>query len=71
MGSELRLGDILQLKKRHPCGSEQWEVYRLGADVGLKCIGCGRRVMLARSRLERRMRGTQSPKPGSPNVDPR
>ena len=70
MGSELRLGDTLQLKKRHPCGSEQWEVYRLGADVGLKCIGCGRRVMLARSRLERRMRGIQSAKPRFPNVDP-
>ena len=63
---ELRLGDTLRLKKRHPCGSEEWEVYRVGADIGLKCLGCGRRVMLPRSRLERRIRGVRPQKAVNP-----
>jgi len=57
---ELRLGEVLRLKKRHPCGSEEWEVYRLGADVGIRCVGCGRRVLLPRSRLEPRIRADRS-----------
>ena len=69
MVSELKLGDLLQLKKRHPCGSDEWEVYRVGGDVGLKCIGCGKRVMAPRSRLERRIRGIRLPKPDLPNTD--
>ena len=63
MAIELRLGGVLRLKKRHPCGSEEWEVYRVGADVGLKCLGCGRRVLLPRARLERRIRAIQSGRP--------
>jgi len=51
---ELRLGDVLRLRKQHPCGSAEWEVTRLGADVGLRCRGCARRVMLERPVLERR-----------------
>ncbi len=50
----LALGDVMRLKKVHPCGSYQWEVVRLGADIGLRCQGCGRRVLLPRSELERR-----------------
>ena len=53
---ELRLGDQLRLRKPHPCGSDRWEVVRLGADIGLRCLGCGRRVLLAREVLERRVR---------------
>lgn len=53
---ELRLGDVLRLKKSHPCGSDLWEVVRLGADIGLRCNRCQRRVMLQRSYLERRVR---------------
>jgi len=51
-----QIGDILRLKKAHPCGSFLWEVYRLGADIGLHCKGCGRRVLLPRHQLLRRVR---------------
>jgi hypothetical protein len=53
---EIRLGDILRLKKRHPCGGFQWEVVRLGADIGLVCQTCKRRVLLDRLVVERRVR---------------
>ena len=53
---ELRLGDLVRLKKGHPCGSYEWEVTRLGADIGLKCQGCGRYVMMPRSDLEKRVK---------------
>ena len=56
MALEVHLGDTVRLKKAHPCGSFSWEVTRLGADVGLVCLGCGRRTMLRRSRLEQRVR---------------
>jgi hypothetical protein len=51
----LRRGDVLRLRKPHPCGSPDFEVVRLGADIGLHCVSCGRRIMLARSLLERRL----------------
>ena len=51
---QLQLGDRLRLRKQHPCGSFDWEVVRLGADIGLVCEGCGRRVLLPRSEVERR-----------------
>ena len=54
---DLRLGDRLELVRPHPCGERRWEVVRLGADIGLVCLGCGRRVLLARRDLERRFRG--------------
>lgn len=52
----LRVGDRLQLKKSHPCGTNDWEVIRLGMDIKLRCQGCGRYVVLPGSRLERRVR---------------
>jgi hypothetical protein len=52
---ELRLGDRLRLRKPHPCGGHDWRVVRLGADIGLVCEGCGRRVLLARRDVERRL----------------
>lgn len=52
---ELELGDVLELRKLHPCGSRSWTVVRLGADIGLTCAGCGRRVLLERRELERRI----------------
>jgi hypothetical protein len=52
---ELRLGDVVRLRKPHPCGSSDFEVVRLGADIGLRCTVCGRRILLARSVLERRI----------------
>ncbi len=49
------LGDIVRMKKQHPCGSFNWEVMRMGADIKIKCQGCGRLVMLPRSDFERKM----------------
>ena len=51
---DLRLNDVLRLRKPHPCGSYEWTVVRLGADIGLECRSCGRRVMLTRRELARR-----------------
>ncbi|MCL5962249.1 MAG: DUF951 domain-containing protein [Chloroflexi bacterium] len=51
-----RLDDVVRLRKPHPCGSHDWRVVRLGADIGLKCLGCQRRVLLPRSTVERRLK---------------
>jgi len=59
----LALGDRLRLRKPHPCGSYDWLVIRLGADIGLKCEGCGRRVLLPRSEVERRLKQILSHSP--------
>jgi hypothetical protein len=53
---DFRLGDRLQLRKPHPCGGTAWQVVRLGADIGLTCSTCSRRVLLPRTTLERRMK---------------
>ena len=53
---ELRLRDVVRLKKPHPCGGFEWEVVRLGADIGLVCEQCGRRVLIGRSALEKRLK---------------
>ncbi len=53
---EISLGDVVLLKKRHPCGSYEWQVVRLGADIGIKCRGCNRRVLLERRDFERRVK---------------
>ena len=53
---ELRLGDVLHLKKTHPCGNNLWEVVRLGADIRIRCQKCNRYVLIQRSYLERRVR---------------
>ena len=58
---ELRLGDVLRLKKTHPCGSSLWEVVRLGADIGIRCQKCNRRALLQRSYLERRVKEVLRP----------
>ncbi len=52
---QFELGDIVRMKKQHPCGSYNWEVVRMGADIKIKCQGCGRLVMLPRSQFEKRM----------------
>jgi hypothetical protein len=49
------LGDIVKMKKQHPCGSYNWEVVRMGMDIKIKCTGCGRLVMLPRSEFEKKM----------------
>ncbi len=53
---DLQLNDLLRLRKPHPCGSYEWTVTRLGADIGLECKGCGRRVLLTRRELARRVK---------------
>jgi hypothetical protein len=63
MVTEIRLGDVVRLKKKHPCGSDQWQVVRLGADIGIRCQGCQRRVLLVRSVFERRIRDFISREP--------
>ena len=47
------VGDIVTLKKQHPCGSREWEILRVGADFRLKCAGCGRQVMVPRKMVEK------------------
>lgn len=53
----LLIGDVVRLRRSHPCGSAEWLVDRLGADIGLRCRGCGRHVMLERRALEGRLAG--------------
>ena len=53
---DVRVGDVLRMKKPHPCGSQEWEVLRVGMDFRLKCRGCGRQVMLARRLVEKNVR---------------
>ncbi len=47
------LGDFIKLKKRHPCGSQEWEILRIGADFRLKCLGCGHQIMMPRRQVEK------------------
>jgi len=53
-GTPFKVGDRITLKKKHPCGGFDWEIYRIGADIGLKCLKCERRMMLSRRDAERR-----------------
>ena len=50
---DLELNDILKLRKTHPCGEDRWKVIRLGADIKIECLGCGRQIMLPRRKLAR------------------
>jgi hypothetical protein len=52
---ELRAGDVLRLRRPHPCGGSTWRVVRLGADIGLVCLTCSRRVLVERRRVEQRL----------------
>ncbi len=53
---EIHLGDVVQMRKPHPCGGYRWEVTRVGADIGIRCLTCGRRVMLPRDRFEKQVK---------------
>ena len=65
MVASLKLGDVIRMKKVHPCGGFEWEVVRLGADIRVRCLRCDRHVMLPRSALERRTKSVplQGPPP--------
>ena len=53
---DIHVGDILRMKKTHPCGSSQWEILRVGMDFKMRCQGCGHEVMLPRSKAEKNIR---------------
>ena len=55
------VGDIVKLKKPHPCGSQEWEILRVGADFRLKCMGCGHMVMLPRVKFEKNVKKVITP----------
>ncbi|NLT40452.1 MAG: DUF951 domain-containing protein [Clostridiales bacterium] len=56
---DLRLGDVITLKKTHPCGSLRWTVTRVGMDIKLKCLGCSREIMTPRSKIEKRIKAIE------------
>ena len=56
MPVEIALNDLVRMRKPHPCGGYEWRVVRLGADIGIKCLTCGHRVLLPRSEFERRLK---------------
>ena len=56
---DVRLNDVLQMKKPHPCGSDRWLVLRTGMDFRLRCCGCGHEVMLPRSKAEKNIRSVE------------
>lgn len=59
MPLDIQVGDIVRLKKQHPCGAKEWEVLRIGADFRLRCLGCGRQIMIARKLVEKYKRNSQ------------
>lgn len=63
MPLDVRMGDVVRLRKPHACGQNEWTVVRLGADIGLRCNHCGHRILLARPVLERRLGGVVSREP--------
>ena len=59
-GTSFKVGDRIPLKKLHTCGGRDWEVYRIGADIGMKCLKCSRRMMLTRRDAERKKKSSKS-----------
>lgn len=56
MSQDVQVNDLVRLRKPHPCGSYEWKVVRIGADIGLKCQLCGRRVLLDRRTFKKRVK---------------
>ena len=69
MPMKLAVGDIVRLRKKHPCGGFQWGITRIGADIGLRCLTCGRRVLVPRSKIEKRIRAIISTKQESSGAE--
>ncbi|MBL8148286.1 MAG: DUF951 domain-containing protein [Anaerolineae bacterium] len=61
-------GDHVEMRKAHPCGSREWVVYRIGADIGLRCAGCNRRVMMPRSEFNKSARRLWRVQPGQGGI---
>ncbi len=53
---DIRVGDVVQMRKPHPCGGDTWQVVRIGAEIGIRCLTCNRRILLLRSDFERRVK---------------
>lgn len=66
---EIELGDVVRLRKQHPCGGDEWQVVRLGADIRIKCLNCHRQVLLERDIFERRVRALVSRNEGVTGSD--
>jgi hypothetical protein len=66
---EVHVGDVVRLRKPHPCGSFEWTVVRLGADIGLRCHGCDHKVLLPRRTLEKRLKAFVARGPGFAATD--
>lgn len=62
--TQFEVGDIVKLKKPHPCGSSEWEVLRVGIDFRLKCMGCGHQIMVSRKLVEKNCRQVRKPSGG-------
>ena len=58
---DIQVGDVITLKKEHPCGSHDWQVLRTGADFRLKCEGCGHQVMMPRVQVEKFVKNVKKP----------
>ena len=73
MPREFAIGDVVRMRKTHPCGGYEWEVTRLGADIGARCVTCGHRILLSRSAFEKRVKAVVSrargPNPLTPNPE--
>jgi hypothetical protein len=72
MPIDIQVGDTVRMRKPHPCGGTDWQIMRIGADIGMKCLTCGHRVMLTRRDFEKRLksiltRANQSP---ASNIQP-
>ncbi len=56
---DIRTGDIVTMKKQHPCGSKKWKILRIGADFRMECCGCGHTVMLPRAKAEKNIKSVE------------
>jgi len=70
ISAPLYVGDVVEMRKAHPCGGKTWEVVRVGADIGMVCRMCGRRVMLPRREFTRRVKRFLERGPGALNETP-
>ena len=61
MPMDIQVGDVLEMKKSHPCGSNEWQVLRIGMDFKLRCVGCGREMMIPRSKTEKSVKQIKKP----------
>ena len=55
--TDIRLDDVVRMRKPHPCGGYEWRVVRLGTDIGVRCLTCGRKVLMPRSQFAKRVKG--------------